>query len=135
MALPSLDTEQQIKIQALIKGWQGKLTWHLLVTSVENNLGITTTRQTLTTYNSIKNTYKVKKQDLKGNPVQVPELLKHLQSDIALAETIVQLKNEIEGYKENVDHLQNFIKEISLIAQSNPAVMDVFQETMRKIKG
>lgn len=61
MAIKSLDTNQQISIQALIRSWEGKLTWDLLVTKIESNLAINTTRQTLDKYLNIKNEYKEKK--------------------------------------------------------------------------
>ncbi|MCG7584428.1 hypothetical protein [Photobacterium sp. OFAV2-7] len=135
MALPSLDTEQQIKIQALIKGWRSKLTWDLLVERIKEHLEITTTRQTLSQYIAIKDAYIIKKQELRGKPIQAPKLLKYLQKDIALAEQTQQLENEIELYKKEVAALKFFIKELNAVAQSNPAVMDVFTQTMKKIKG
>ena len=66
MAIKSLDTDQQISIQALIRSWEGKLTWDLLVTRIESSLAITTTRQTLDKYLNIKNEYIDKKRSLKG---------------------------------------------------------------------
>ncbi|HIF9479353.1 TPA: hypothetical protein ACX6SM_003885, partial [Photobacterium damselae] len=69
MATKSLDTDQQISIQALIRSWEGKLTWDLLVTKIESSLAITTTRQTLDKYLNIKNEYKDRKRSLKGQPV------------------------------------------------------------------
>ena len=54
MATKSLDTDQQISIQALIRSWEGKLTWDLLVTKIESSLAITTTRQTLDKYLNTK---------------------------------------------------------------------------------
>lgn len=53
MAQKSLETDQQISIQALIRSWQGKLTWDLLVTKIDVELSISTTRQTLDKYINI----------------------------------------------------------------------------------
>ncbi|MBF4437590.1 hypothetical protein ERJ77_24515, partial [Vibrio anguillarum] len=69
MAIKSLDTDQQISIQALIRSWEGKLTWSLLVTKIESSLAIITTRQTLDKYLNIKNEYKERKRSLKGQPI------------------------------------------------------------------
>ncbi len=92
MAIKSLDTDQQISIQALIRSWEGKLTWDLLVTRIESSLAITTTRQTLDKYLNIKNEYIEKKRSLKGHPVSSSdtELLSFLQKDIDLAEKGMQ---------------------------------------------
>ena len=68
MALPSLTAEQIIKIESLILSWQTKLTWDLLVERIKSDLNITTTRQTLNTYNSIKAAYDTQKQHLRGKP-------------------------------------------------------------------
>ncbi|MGC3836073.1 hypothetical protein ACPSKX_18495 [Moritella viscosa] len=67
MAIKSLETDQQISIQALIRSWEGKLTWDFLITKVESSLGIITTRQTLDKYPNIKHEFKEKKQVLGGN--------------------------------------------------------------------
>lgn len=61
MALPSLTTEEIIKIEALIRQWTTKFTWELLVKRIKNDLDIDTTRQTLPKYSSIKKAYQKKK--------------------------------------------------------------------------
>ena len=43
MALPSLNTSQVRKIERLIATWNGKLTWVLLIESIESDLKIKTT--------------------------------------------------------------------------------------------
>lgn len=136
MAIKSLDTDQQISIQALIRSWEGKLTWDLLVTKIESSLAITTTRQTLDKYLNIKNEYIEKKRLLKGQPVSSSdtELLSFLQKDINLAEKVMQLESELKVAKKEIGYLQAFIREIASIGQSDPNVMAIFQKVLKDIK-
>ncbi|HGS5166021.1 hypothetical protein [Vibrio owensii] len=136
MATKSLDTDQQISIQALIRSWEGKLTWDLLVTKIESSLAITTTRQTLDKYLNIKNEYKDRKRSLKGQPVSTDntELLIYLQKDIDLAEKVIQLEAELKVAKDEIGYLQAFVQKIANIGQSDPNVMTIFQRAMRSIE-
>tara|TARA_Y100000588_G_scaffold395303_1_gene522790 strand:- start:10947 stop:11366 length:420 start_codon:yes stop_codon:yes gene_type:complete len=136
MATRSLDTDQQISIQALIRGWEGKLTWDLLVTRIESSLAITTTRQTLDKYLNIKNEYKDRKRLLRGQPVAVNNsaLLTYLQKDIELAEKIIQLEAELKVAKDEIGYLQAFVQKIVNIGQVDPNVMAIFQRAMRSIE-
>lgn len=136
MATRSLDTDQQISIQALIRSWEGKLTWDLLVTKIESSLAITTTRQTLDKYLNIKNEYKDRKRSLKGQPVSTDntELLTYLQKDIDLAEKVIQLEAKLKVAKDEISYLQAFIQKIANISQSDPNVMAIFQRAMRSIE-
>mgnify|MGYP001770876302 FL=1 len=136
MATKSLNTDQQISIQALIRSWEGKLTWDLLVTKIESSLAITTTRQTLDKYLNIKNEYKDRKRSLKGQPVSTDntELLTYLQKDIDLAEKAIQLEAELKVAKDEIGYLQAFIQKIANIGQSDPNVMTIFQRAMRSIE-
>lgn len=136
MATKSLDIEQQISIQALIRGWEGKLTWDLLVTRIESSLAITTTRQTLDKYLNIRNEYKDRKRLLRGQPVSVNNsaLLTYLQKDIELAEKIIQLEAELKVAKDEIGYLQAFVQKIVNIGQVDPNVMAIFQRAMRSIE-
>ncbi|RUM50063.1 MAG: hypothetical protein DSY85_14300 [Marinomonas sp.] len=136
MATKSLEVEQQISIQALIRSWQGKLTWDLLVTKIESNLGIETTRQTLDKYANIKHEYKQKKLVLRGKPVSAEnnELISYLGKDVDLAEKVIQLEAKLEVAQSEIGKLHAFIQKLSSIGQSNPSVMDVFQRAIQDVK-
>ncbi|KOE07649.1 hypothetical protein ACS83_02680 [Vibrio alginolyticus] len=136
MALKSLEIEQQISIQALIRSWDGKLTWDLLVTKIESSLGIATTRQTLDKYANIKHEYKQQKQVLRGKPVSSDnkELLSYLQKDVELAERVIQLEAQLAVAHSEIGKLQAFIQKLSSIGKTNPSVMDVFQKTLRDVE-
>ncbi|EJG0639394.1 hypothetical protein ACLVXC_004053 [Vibrio alginolyticus] len=136
MALKSLETKQQISIQALIRSWDGKLTWDLLVTKIESSLGIATTRQTLDKYANIKHEYKQQKQVLRGKPVSSDnkELLSYLQKDVELAEKVIQLEAQLAVAHSEIGKLQAFIQKLSSIGKTNPSVMDVFQKTLRDVE-
>lgn len=136
MALKSLNLEQQISIQALIRSWEGKLTWDLLVSEINIKLYTSTTRQTLDKYSNIKQEYKAKKRSLKGKPVVESDtvLLTYLESDINMANKVIHLESELTVAKEEIGYLQAFISNISNIAQSNPVVMDIFQKTLNDIE-
>lgn len=136
MALKSLETGQQISIQAVIRSWKGKLTWDLLVTKIESELDIATTRQTLDKYANIKHEYQQQKQVLRGKPVSSDnkELLSYLQKDVELAEKVIQLEAQLDVAKSEIGKLQAFIQKLSSIGRTNPSVMDVFQKTLRDVE-
>ncbi|MDG5899460.1 hypothetical protein E2650_06000 [Shewanella xiamenensis] len=136
MALKSLETEQQISIQALIRSWEGKLTWDFLVTKIESSLGIATTRQTLDKYANIKHEYKQKKLALRGKPVSPDnkELISYLQKDVELAQKVIQLEAQLAVASSEIGKLQAFIQKLSSIGKTNPSVMDVFQKTLRDVE-
>ena len=136
MALKSLETEQHISIQALIRSWEGKLTWDLLVTKIESSLGIATTRQTLDKYANIKHEYQKQKQVLRGKPVSSDnkELLSYLQKDVELAEKVIQLEAQLAVAHSEIGKLQAFIQKLSSIGKTNPSVMEVFQKTLRDVE-
>jgi hypothetical protein len=136
MALKSLETEQQISIQALIRSWEGKLTWDFLVTKIESSLGIATTRQTLDKYANIKHEYKQKKLVLRGKPVSPDnkELISYLQKDVELAQKVIQLEAQLAVASSEIGKLQAFIQKLSSIGKTNPSVMDVFQKTLRDVE-
>ncbi|QFI38140.1 hypothetical protein FR932_09935 [Moritella marina ATCC 15381] len=136
MALKLLGTNKQISIQTLIRSWEGRLTWDLLVTKINVELGISITRQTLDQYSNIKNEFKEKKRLLRGKPVVQSniKLLSYLQSDIDMAQKIIQLENKLAVIEDEVGYLQAFINKISNIAQSNPIAMDIFQKTLSDIQ-
>ena len=136
MAIKSLETDQQISIQALIRSWEGKLTWDLLVTKIESSLGIATTRQTLDKYSNIKHEYQKQKQVLRGKPVSSDnkELLSYLQKDVELAEKVIQLEAQLAVAHSEIGKLQAFIQKLSSIGKTNPSVMEVFQKTLRDVE-
>ncbi len=136
MAFKSLETEQQISIQAVIRSWQGKLTWDLLVTKIESSLCIATTRQTLDKYANIKLEYNQKKQVLRGKPVssENKELISYLQKDVDLAVKVIQLEAKLAVANAEIGKLHAFIQKLSSIGKTNPSVMDVFQRTLQEIK-
>ena len=136
MALKSLETEQQISIQALTRSWEGKLTWDFSVTKIESSLGIATTRQTLDKYANIKHEYKQKKQVLRGKPVSPDnkELISYLQKDVELAQKVIQLEAQLAVASSEIGKLQAFIQKLSSIGKTNPSVMDVFQKTLRDVE-
>lgn len=136
MALKSLGTEQQISIQALIRGWEGKLTWDFLVTKIESSLGFATTRQTLDKYANIKHEYKQKKLVLRAKPVSPDnkELISYLQKDVELAQKVIQLEAQLAVASSEIGKLQAFIQKLSSIGKTNPNVMDVFQKALRDVE-
>lgn len=136
MAFKSLETEQQISMQAVIRSWKGKLTWDLLVTKIESSLSIATTRQTLDKYANIKHEYNQKKQVLRGKPVssENKELISYLQKDVDLAEKVIKLEAQLAVAHSEIGKLQAFIQKLSNIGKTNPSVMDVFQRTLQDVE-
>ncbi len=121
MALPSLTTAQIRKIKVLIATWRTTFTWKLLVERIQTDLDITTTRQTLNTYSSIKAAYDSKKQELRGKTSK--EFVKFVKSDQDAFDQIEKLKAEKEVLAQKADKQLAFIKELGVLAASNPSLV------------
>ncbi|PWY27666.1 hypothetical protein VV97_18620 [Vibrio vulnificus] len=139
MALPSLTTEEIIKIEALIRQWTTKFTWELLVKRIKNDLDIDTTRQTLPKYSSIKKAYKKKKEQLSGKSVPedsldyLEKLSKFTRADIDRFEQIEKLEAEIEVLHEKVKKQLAFIKKLSELADTNPSLLELLNRTKNSL--
>lgn len=60
-------TEQRIKVVIdILDGWEGKLTWELLLAAVEKTTGIRYSRFTFAEYPEIANAFSFKKDTLRG---------------------------------------------------------------------
>lgn len=132
MAFPSLTTAQIRKIEALITAWQTKLTWEFLVERIKSDLNITTTRQTLNTYNSIKAAYDTKKQELRGKPTT--EFVKFIKSDQKTFEQIERLKAENEVLRQKVDKQLAFIKNLGVLSESNPLLTALLNKAKQSVQ-
>lgn len=139
MALPSLTTEEIIKIEALIRQWTTKFTWELLVKRIKNDLDIDTTRQTLPKYSSIKKAYQKKKKQLSGKSVPedsldyLEKLSKFTRADIDRLEQIEKLEAEIEVLHEKVKKQLAFIKKLSELADTNPSLLELLNRTKNSL--
>lgn len=131
MALPSLSSQQVRKIEGLIQAWTTKLTWDLLVKRIETDFGIKTTRQTLSTYTSIKTMFVDRKQQLRGQPTE--KLIRFTKGDMELAEKNDKLKAENAALVKRVERQQAFIIEIAAMAKTNPTVMSVLERVKLKV--
>lgn len=82
----SLSNKDISNICKILVGWQGKLTWARLVNAIDDDLGIKTTRQTLSDYFAIKTEYSLKKSELRGvsNTSRIPDSapITHLQEKV-----------------------------------------------------
>ena len=131
MALPSLSSQQIRKIEGLIQSWTTKLTWDLLVKRIETDFGIKTTRQTLYTYISIKDMFRNRKQQMRGQPTET--LIRFTKGDLELAEQNDKLTAEKVALIKRIERQQAFILEIATMAKTNHAVMDVLERVKLKV--
>jgi len=93
MMPPKISAEMQERIEVMLTKWTGKLTWAALVSKIEIEFGLEVTRQTLSTYLSIKACYKKRKSFLRGvNPSICNEIT---SSDVKLVQQIEHLRAEI----------------------------------------
>lgn len=81
------------RIEDLIRLWSNrKLTWNLLVTACNNELGIKTTRKTLNTRSALKTAMKLRKAELKA-----PSQYARQYTDIDRAnDRIIRLSKRVE---------------------------------------
>ena len=56
-------------VKGILDGWQGKLTWDLLVDALESRSGFRTTRQALSRNESIKEAFKDRKKELSDGTI------------------------------------------------------------------
>ncbi|WP_122588068.1 hypothetical protein [Pseudomonas viridiflava] len=98
MASQKISAQKQRDIEIVLTKWTGRLTWDALVTCVEVELGLKTTRQTLCTYLGIKACYKNRKSFLRmGGPNNRTDAV----SDIKLLDQVTNLRAEIAVLKKN----------------------------------
>ncbi|MNY44585.1 hypothetical protein D3C86_1796230 [compost metagenome] len=115
---PKISAQAQRKIEIMLIKWKGKLTWDALVTKVELELAIKTTRQTLCTYVGISTSYKNKKAQLRG--VSPSLYTKITASDVKLDKQIEHLKAEVEVLKKNNAEQLRMIERMLLNANDIP---------------
>lgn len=118
MVEPKISVQAQRKIEIMLTKWVGKLTWDALVTRVELELAIKTTRQTLCTYVGIATSYKNKKAQLRGAS---PSLYtKITASDVKLVGQIENLRAEVEVLRKNNAEQLRMIERMLLNASAIP---------------
>lgn len=118
MVEPKISAQAQRKIEVMLTKWTGKLTWDALVTRVELELALKTTRQTLCTYVGIATSYKNKKAQLRGAS---PSLYtKITASDIKLVEQVENLRAEVEVLRKNNAEQLRMIERMLLNASTIP---------------
>lgn len=120
MANPSLSAKQQRSIEALIRKWSTKLSWALLVKSIELEFGIVTTRQTLSTYNGIKNEFDTKKQELRGASPEITKVI--TLGDIELHKRLNDYKAKNEVLEKQVAKQLRLIETIFANASEIPNI-------------
>ncbi|MBD3668541.1 MAG: hypothetical protein HUJ16_11300 [Kangiella sp.] len=101
-----IDENDVRKIKEILDGWEGKLTWNLLVDEFETRVHRKTTRQALSRNNEIKIAFNDKKMYLNSglSIKSKPQTLK------SAAQTIDRIKAEnIRLIKENERLLEKFI--------------------------
>lgn len=118
MVAPKISAKQQRQIEALLKRWTGKLTWEALVAHVELEVGLSTTRQTLSSYVGINACYKERKAVLRGaNPALYTKIT---ASEVKLVERIEKLEAEILVLKKNNAEQLRMIERMLANARSIP---------------
>jgi len=118
MALPKITTSQQRKIEIIIRKWRTKLTWQLLVNTIEVELDLKTTRQTLTTYIGIATEFKQKKNELRSVSTEHnPDLA---ISEIKLLEKIRNQEANIKILEKKNNEQLRLIERIFMNARSIP---------------
>ena len=100
-------TEESIdQLRAILKNWQGPLTWELYCDSVTRKLGLKTvvTKQTLMRYETIKQAFADRKtflRDAKSSSASSDQTISALQFQVKnLAEQVRRLSAENDAYKE-----------------------------------
>ena len=118
MAAPKISAQQQRRIEVMLTKWAGKLTWEAPATLVELEIGLKTTRQTLSSYAGIAACYKKRKAQLRG---ATPALYtKITASEVSLVARIEKLEAEIEVLTRNNAEQLRMIERMLANARSIP---------------
>ena len=133
MASLSLSIEQQRDIERLLNTWIGKLTWKMVVDRINANLSITTTRQTLDKYDSVRRAYEEAKLRSRSQGMSLQEIAKYTKSDVTLIEQKMKLEADVDALEKKVNDQLMFIKAIYSEAGSNPSLMMLLQDLKRKL--
>ncbi|KJZ15397.1 hypothetical protein TW85_04985 [Marinomonas sp. S3726] len=120
MATPKVSAESQQKIEKIIATWRGKLTWSALVKAIELEIGLKTTRQTLTTYVGIDSEYRTRKALLRGATPAI--YTKVTASEVSLIEQIESLRAEVVLLERNNAEQLRMIERIFSNASEIPNI-------------
>jgi uncharacterized protein (UPF0335 family) len=95
---PDLTDERIQVVLDHIDGWQGKLTWDLLLDAVEKAIGVRYSRFTFADYPTIANAFALKKQALRGAWEADPGAPRDKKVQAALG--------QVERYKAKIERLE-----------------------------
>lgn len=109
---PNLDEAHIEAICRVLDGWEGKLTWELLIDAIEARRQVRYTRQALNQHARVKHAFQLTKERLRGQPrneLKIPQALGPLEAQ-ALMERYDRLEAENARLKVENDRLiQQFI--------------------------
>lgn len=128
MASKTLTSKEIKEIKKLIVSFRSKLTWNNLVARINNELGITITRQTLDKYSEIKQTFQLKKDRLRKNVASAPN-----STVQQLYDKIERLEIEQNQLKQKLSKTQSFVRLIADEAKNTPLLLDVLNRVKNKI--
>ncbi|MCR9549573.1 hypothetical protein [Vibrio antiquarius] len=114
-------TNKQINdICRIIAMWESKLTWHRLVEVIKRECGFYISRQSLSSYISIKKEYDLKKKDLRGIITIRSDLVGKEQA--TLIHKIEQLEAQVKQLTKERDLQLETLERIFLNASEMPNV-------------
>jgi hypothetical protein len=119
-AKPKVTESIQFKIEQMIRLWDGKLSWALLVQKISIDLGLKVSRQTLEGYKGVYVTFTQQKQIISGI---TPKLEKAItKSDIELMKRIEKLEAAIEIKNKTINEQKRFLQRILQNATEIPSL-------------
>ncbi|WP_418139640.1 hypothetical protein AB9R84_01400 [Oceanimonas smirnovii] len=129
------------EILHLIETWEGKLTWPLLCTKVMHMLGIEggVTRQALSSYKEIQETYTARKEILRHAPSVKPVIddayVSYLQNQVVSLQAELKAARVLnERYKHRFIKWQHNAYKYNLGVESLDDVLDMLEEPLIEIK-
>jgi len=99
------------QICEMIIGWDGKLTWALVIEAIERDLNLRITRQTLSQYYSIKTEFQRRKRQIQCSAANVSE--QRSLDELALQKKVEVQQRKIEALEaklnKQLDQMKTFI--------------------------
>lgn len=118
-----IERKIETKIVAMLKRWNSKITWDLLIKRIEVELNIIVTKPTLSKYNRIKTEFDRAKARYNGSAKLTPDVLKKITADeVSYHQKYMRCKAEMDVMQENLDAQLALIDKMLKNAEEHPNI-------------
>ncbi|MDC5871543.1 hypothetical protein OPW39_22285 [Vibrio europaeus] len=124
---PKLSLGDVKKIEKSLRTWKGKLTWDVLVETIQEQYDITATRQTLNTYGSVKEAFDGAKKRLRNTSKKVISSPNISLEKVDLVAKIEALEIDNKELEKQNDRLRGILHAIHIESEKTPQLLEVLR--------